>query len=148
LRVTDKGAKSWTVLFRAPHGQLRRVTLGKYPALPLAMARDRARDAPIKNPLLSRGSIWGIRFQLIRGVYAGYGVIAIVSTNKRDNKGLNANVDEATLCFDTPRRENHNPKVGGSNPSPATIIDARQLVFHFLQILYDPPRARSCPVLR
>src|SRR5437868_9516278 len=44
LRVTDKGAKSWTVLFRAPHGQLRRVTLGKYPALPLAMARDRARD--------------------------------------------------------------------------------------------------------
>src|SRR5438045_8187562 len=43
LRVTDKGAKSWTVLFRAPHGQLRRVTLGKYPALTLAMARNRAR---------------------------------------------------------------------------------------------------------
>jgi integrase len=44
LRVTDKGAKSWTVLFRAPDGQQRRVTLGKYPILPLADARDLARD--------------------------------------------------------------------------------------------------------
>src|ERR1700730_2097761 len=43
LRVTDKGAKSWTVLFRA-HGQLRRLTLGKYPVLTLAAARDRARE--------------------------------------------------------------------------------------------------------
>ena len=42
LRVTEKGAKSWTVLYRA-RGQLRRVTLGHYPALPLAAARDRAR---------------------------------------------------------------------------------------------------------
>src|SRR5215204_971965 len=44
LRVTDKGAKSWTVLYRF-RGQLRRVTLGKYPALSLADARDKARDA-------------------------------------------------------------------------------------------------------
>jgi integrase len=43
LRVTDKGAKSWTVLYRV-HGRLRRATLGTYPALPLAVARDRARD--------------------------------------------------------------------------------------------------------
>jgi integrase len=43
LRVTDKGAKSWTVLFRA-RGQLRRMTLGKYPTLPLAAARDKARE--------------------------------------------------------------------------------------------------------
>jgi hypothetical protein len=43
LRVTEKGAKSWTVLYRL-HGRLRRSTLGGYPALPLAEARDRARD--------------------------------------------------------------------------------------------------------
>jgi integrase len=43
LRVTDKGAKSWTVLYRA-HGKLRRMTLGGFPALPLAAARDKARD--------------------------------------------------------------------------------------------------------
>ena len=42
LRVTEKGAKSWTVLYRI-HGRLRRSTLGSYPALPLAEARDRAR---------------------------------------------------------------------------------------------------------
>jgi integrase len=44
LRVTAKGTKSWTVLYRAS-GQLRRMTLGHYPALPLAAARDRARQA-------------------------------------------------------------------------------------------------------
>jgi integrase len=44
LRVTEKGARSWTILYRV-HGQLRRMTLGHYPALPLAAARDRARDA-------------------------------------------------------------------------------------------------------
>lgn len=43
LRVTHKGARSWTVLYRF-RGQLRRVTLGSYPALSLADARDKARD--------------------------------------------------------------------------------------------------------
>jgi integrase len=43
LRVTATGAKSWTMLFRA-HGRLRRMTLGHYPALSLAAARDRARE--------------------------------------------------------------------------------------------------------
>jgi integrase len=43
LRVTNKGAKSWTMLYRL-HGRLRRQTLGPYPALPLAEARDRARE--------------------------------------------------------------------------------------------------------
>src|SRR5580704_5355327 len=43
LRVTEKGAKSWTVLYRV-HGRVRRSTLGGYPALPLAAARDRARE--------------------------------------------------------------------------------------------------------
>ena len=43
LRVTEKGAKSWTVLYRL-HGRLRRATLGGYPALSLAAARDRARE--------------------------------------------------------------------------------------------------------
>ena len=43
LRVTEKGAKSWTVLYRV-HGRVRRSTLGGYPALPLAAARERARE--------------------------------------------------------------------------------------------------------
>jgi integrase len=43
LRVTEKGAKSWTVLYRV-HGRARRSTLGSYPAVPLAEARERARD--------------------------------------------------------------------------------------------------------
>jgi integrase len=43
LRITDKGAKSWTVLYRA-HGRLRRATLGAYPIVSLSEARDRARE--------------------------------------------------------------------------------------------------------
>src|ERR1700745_4245493 len=43
LRVTDKGAKSWTVLYRLRRRQ-RRATLGTYPAILLAEARDRGRD--------------------------------------------------------------------------------------------------------
>ena len=44
LRVTAKGAKSWTMIYRAS-GQQRRMTLGHYPTLPLSAARDRARAA-------------------------------------------------------------------------------------------------------
>jgi integrase len=44
LRVTARGTKSWTVLFRT-HGKLRRMTLGAFPAVSLAVARDRAREA-------------------------------------------------------------------------------------------------------
>jgi integrase len=45
LRVTDKGSKSWVVMYRlggrdAPRSRL---TLGKYPALSLAKAREQAR---------------------------------------------------------------------------------------------------------
>jgi hypothetical protein len=43
LRVTENGSKSWTVMYRA-HGRKRRSTLGPYPALSLAGARERARD--------------------------------------------------------------------------------------------------------
>jgi integrase len=43
LRVTEKGAKSWTVLYRL-HGRNRRATLGPYPALSLAVARENARE--------------------------------------------------------------------------------------------------------
>lgn len=44
LRVTDKGRKSWSVMFRL-HGKLCRMTLGTYPVLKLAGAREAARDA-------------------------------------------------------------------------------------------------------
>jgi integrase len=42
LRVTGNGAKSWFVMTRV-HGKLKRITLGRHPALGLADARDRAR---------------------------------------------------------------------------------------------------------
>jgi integrase len=42
LRVTDKGTKSWTVLYRLRRRQ-RRATLGTYPPMLLAEARDRGR---------------------------------------------------------------------------------------------------------
>ena len=44
LRVTDKGNKSWTLLYRV-HGKQRRLTPGRYPLLGLADARQAARDA-------------------------------------------------------------------------------------------------------
>ncbi len=44
LRITNKGAKSWTVLYRVPGGRQRRATLGRYPALSLAVARQQAAD--------------------------------------------------------------------------------------------------------
>jgi integrase len=44
LRMSDRGRKTWTLLYRAG-GRQRRFTLGTYPALPLADARDKAKDA-------------------------------------------------------------------------------------------------------
>jgi integrase len=44
LRVRDGGAKSWSLRYRH-RGKQKRITLGSYPALKLAEARDRARDA-------------------------------------------------------------------------------------------------------
>jgi hypothetical protein len=43
LRITERGRKTWTVLYRFK-GQLRRYTLGTHPALSLADARQKARD--------------------------------------------------------------------------------------------------------
>jgi integrase len=43
LRVTEAGAKSWSIRYRH-RGRLRRLTLGSLDALTLAQARDRARD--------------------------------------------------------------------------------------------------------
>jgi len=43
LRVTPQGAKSWTIRYRH-RGRLRRLTLGDVDVIPLADARERARD--------------------------------------------------------------------------------------------------------
>jgi integrase len=43
LRVTEKGAKSWTLMHRV-NGKQRRATLGAFPAVSLSDARDRARE--------------------------------------------------------------------------------------------------------
>lgn len=57
LRVTDKGAKSWSLLYRVAgeggetatglpkRGKLRRITLGRHPAMGLKAAREAARKA-------------------------------------------------------------------------------------------------------
>jgi integrase len=44
LRVTDKGAKSWSVFYRFS-GRLRRLTLGSWPAIKPAKAREEAQAA-------------------------------------------------------------------------------------------------------
>ncbi len=44
LRITEKGARTWVVLYRIG-GRARRLTIGRYPAISLADARDLARDA-------------------------------------------------------------------------------------------------------
>src|SRR6266571_7011557 len=44
LRVAEGGRKTWFVMYRI-HGRLRRLTLGTYPALSLADARDKALKA-------------------------------------------------------------------------------------------------------
>jgi hypothetical protein len=44
LRVTDKGAKSWSVFYRFG-GRLRRLTLGSWPAIKPAKAREEAQTA-------------------------------------------------------------------------------------------------------
>lgn len=44
LRVTERGVKSWTLMYRV-NGRQRRLNLGRYPAYNLADARELARDA-------------------------------------------------------------------------------------------------------
>jgi integrase len=43
LRITDSGVRTWSVRYRNNAGEQRRKTLGKYPAIGLARARDDAR---------------------------------------------------------------------------------------------------------
>lgn len=52
LRVSDKGAKHWSVIYRVSgagvgglKGKMRRMSLGDYPRVTIAKARDAARDA-------------------------------------------------------------------------------------------------------
>ena len=44
VRVTDKGTKSFAVVYRTPSG-MKRVTLGTYPRVGVADAREKARGA-------------------------------------------------------------------------------------------------------
>ncbi|MDP6621976.1 MAG: integrase arm-type DNA-binding domain-containing protein [Alphaproteobacteria bacterium] len=44
LRVTERGSKSWSVLYRLD-GRLRRLTIGSYPRIDLTKARKAAREA-------------------------------------------------------------------------------------------------------
>jgi integrase len=40
LRITPSGIKSWTLRYRLPTGERKRITLGAYPAMSLSKARD------------------------------------------------------------------------------------------------------------
>jgi integrase len=76
LRITAAGAKSWIVMARV-HGKLKRVTLGRYPALGLAEARDQARkviaDAQDgRTPVSGRARRHAIDGDTVRKVLAEY----------------------------------------------------------------------------
>lgn len=63
LRVSGSGRKSWQVMYRAA-GRKRRMTLGRYPALSLEIARDAAEDALRevargRDPAAERASMTG-----------------------------------------------------------------------------------------
>jgi len=45
LRITANDVRTWTVFYRDKHARQKRLTLGRYPAVSLADARDLARDA-------------------------------------------------------------------------------------------------------
>src|SRR4051812_13155621 len=45
LRITANDVGTWTVFYRDKHARQKRLTLGRYPAVSLADARDLARDA-------------------------------------------------------------------------------------------------------
>ena len=58
LRVTEKGYKSWVLLYRY-HGRSRRWTIGPYPAFTLAEAREAALDA--KRDIARGGDPAGVK---------------------------------------------------------------------------------------
>jgi integrase len=47
LRVTAKNVRTWTVFYRDKNGRQKRLTLGRYPAVTLADARELAREAQL-----------------------------------------------------------------------------------------------------
>jgi hypothetical protein len=47
LRVTAKHVRTWTVFYRDKNGRQKRLTLGRYPAVTLADARELAREAQL-----------------------------------------------------------------------------------------------------
>ena len=46
LRITSNDVRTWTVFFRDKNGRQKRLTLGRFPAVTFADARDLARNAP------------------------------------------------------------------------------------------------------
>jgi len=48
LRVTANDVRTWTVFYRDKNARQKRLTLGRYPAVALADARELARDAQLK----------------------------------------------------------------------------------------------------
>ncbi len=60
LRITDHGTKTWNICYHFPNaqGELRhhRITLGQWPAVGLAQAREEARIAPAPTSLSSSGT--------------------------------------------------------------------------------------------
>src|ERR1019366_8584447 len=47
LRVTSNDARTWTLFYRDKNSRQKRLTLGRYPAVTLANARELAREAQL-----------------------------------------------------------------------------------------------------
>ncbi len=76
LRVSKAGRKSWVLMYRVD-GRKRRLTLGTFPALPLAAARDAARLALLdvsrgNDPAAQRAASRGDRLQTFAGLAEEY----------------------------------------------------------------------------
>jgi len=82
LRVSAEGAKSWTIRYRTRNtGEQRRLTLGRYPSITLADAREAARSAigdvaggedPAKAKRLSRASTRAAKLSTVGGLIESY----------------------------------------------------------------------------
>ena len=78
LRVTSGGAKSWVIFYRLAGVQVRQ-TLGKYPALDLADAREAARETVPEESITQLpqanmgGEDFGYYLQTVPGCYIRFG---------------------------------------------------------------------------
>ncbi|MGV0909582.1 tyrosine-type recombinase/integrase [Martelella sp. FOR1707] len=111
LRITETGVKSWSVRYRNQAGEQRRKSLGKYPAIGLARAREEARRA--------KGAI-----------SSGADLVALEQANRAEQRRqrLNTISGLAEAYFEAATEGTHR---GGSKSKPkrASTIREEQRIF-------------------